>query len=102
MYLQIYVDGFAGIGGGIDEIVTMEADGVGGELHHCALPRHVGGDGGCADGNHGGEDLPIAGGQGGWSSSSFSQPDSAKSADIQRIKILKYLQIGEVMELMPV
>ena len=60
MYLQIYVDGFARKGGGIDEIVTMEADGVGGELHHCALPRHVGGDGGCADGNHGGEDMPIA------------------------------------------
>ena len=60
MYLQIYVDGFARKGGGIDEIVTMEADGVGGELHHCALPYDVGCDGGCADGNHGGEDLPIA------------------------------------------
>ena len=60
MYLQIYVDGFARKGGGIDEIVTMEADGVGGELDHRALPRDVGCDGGCADGNHGGEDLPIA------------------------------------------
>ena len=38
----------------------MEADGVGGELDHRALPRYVGCDGGCADGNHGGEDLPIA------------------------------------------
>ena len=54
------VDGFAWIGGGIDEVVTMEADGVGGELDHRALPYDVGCDGGCADGNHGGEDLPIA------------------------------------------
>ena len=60
MYLQIYVDGFARKGGGIDEIVAMEADGVGGELDHRALPRDVGCDGGCADGNHGGEDLPVA------------------------------------------
>ena len=54
------VDGLAGIGGGINEVVTMEADGVGGELNHCALPRDVGCDGGCADGNHGGEDMPVA------------------------------------------
>ena len=54
------VDGFAGIGPRIGEVVTMEADGVGGELDHCALPRDVGCDGGCADGHHGGEDLPIA------------------------------------------
>ena len=60
MYLQIYVGGFAGIGGGIGEVVAVETDGVGGELHHCALPCYVGCDGGCADGNHGGEDLPIA------------------------------------------
>ena len=37
----------------------MEADGVGGELDHRALPRDVGRGGG-GDGNHGGEDLPIA------------------------------------------
>ena len=54
------VDGFAWIGGGIGEVVTMEADGVRGELNHRALPRDVGCDGGCADGNHGGEDMPIA------------------------------------------
>ena len=54
------VDGLAGIGGGIYEVVTMEADGVGGELNHCALPYGVGCDGGCADGNHGGEDMPVA------------------------------------------
>ena len=60
MYLQIYVDGFAWIGGGIGKGVAVETDGVGGELDHRALPRDVGCDGGCADGNHGGEDLPIA------------------------------------------
>ena len=54
------VDGFAWIGGGIGEVVAMETDGVRGELNHCILPRDVGCDGGCADGNHGGEDLPIA------------------------------------------
>ena len=54
------VDGFAWIGGGVGEVVAMEADGVGGELNHCALPRDVGCDGGCADGNHGGEDMPVA------------------------------------------
>ena len=60
MYLQIYVDGFAGIGLRIGKVVTMETDGVGGELYHRALPREVGEDGGCADGNHGGEDMPVA------------------------------------------
>ena len=54
------IDGLARIGGGVGEVVTMEADGVGGELHHCALPYDIGCDGGCADGNHGGEDLPVA------------------------------------------
>ena len=34
--------------------------------------------------------------------SCFSHPERAKSVDIQRIKILKYLQIGGVMELIPV
>ena len=58
--LQIYVDGFAGIGGGIGEVVAVETDGVGGELYHRALPYDVGRDGGCADGNHGGEDMPVA------------------------------------------
>ena len=43
--LQIYVDGFAGIGGGIGEVVAVETDGVGGELDHRALPRYVGSDG---------------------------------------------------------
>ena len=57
---ESYVDGFARIGGGVGEVVTMEADGVGGELNHRALPRDVGCDGGCADGNHGGEDMPVA------------------------------------------
>ena len=57
---ESYVDGFAWIGGGIGEVVAVETDGVGGELNHRALPRDVGSDGGCADGNHGGEDLPIA------------------------------------------
>ena len=33
--------------------------------------------------------------------SCFSQLVSAKSADIQRIKILKYLQMGGVMRQMP-
>ena len=60
MYLQIYVDGFAWIGGGIGKVVAVETDGVGGELYHRTLPREVGEDGGCADGNHGGEDMPVA------------------------------------------
>ena len=33
--------------------------------------------------------------------SCFSHPERAKSADIQRIKILKYLQMGGVMRQMP-
>ena len=36
------------------------------------------------------------------SMSSFSQPESAKSTDIQRIKILKYLQMGGVKRMMPI
>ena len=60
MYLQIYVDGFAGIGLRIGKVVTMETDGVGGELYHCALPRDFGEYGGCAYGHHGGEDMPVA------------------------------------------
>ena len=39
------VDGLAWIGGGVGEVVAMEADGVGGELDHRALPRDVGSDG---------------------------------------------------------
>ena len=36
------------------------------------------------------------------SMSCFSQPDRVKSIDIQRIKILKYLQIGRIIQMMPV
>ena len=36
------VDGLAGIGGGIYEVVTMEADGVFGDLHHRAFPCDIG------------------------------------------------------------
>ena len=39
------VDGLAGIGGGIYEVVTMEADGVGGELNHRAFPCYIGSEG---------------------------------------------------------
>ena len=35
------------------------------------------------------------------SMSCFSQPERVKSADIQRIKILKYLQMGGVMRQVP-
>ena len=38
---ESYVDGFAGIGGGIYEVVTVEADGVGGDLHHRAFPCDI-------------------------------------------------------------
>ena len=34
--------------------------------------------------------------------SSFSQPERVKSIDIQRIKILKYLQMGGVKRMMPI
>ena len=36
------VGGLAGIGGGINEVVTMEADGVFGDLHHRAFPCDIG------------------------------------------------------------
>ena len=36
------VSGLAGIGGGICEVVTMEADGVFGDLHHRAFPCDIG------------------------------------------------------------
>ena len=36
------------------------------------------------------------------SMSCFSQPKETKNIDIQRIKILKYLQIGGVIRMMPV
>ena len=36
------------------------------------------------------------------SMSSFSQPERAKSIDIQRIKILMYLQMGGVKRMMPI
>ena len=54
------VDGFAGIGLRIDEVVAVDAHGIGGELYHRALPRDVGKDGGCAYGNHDGDDVPVA------------------------------------------
>ena len=42
---ESYVDGLAGIGGGIYEVVTVEADRVGGELDHRAFPCDVGSEG---------------------------------------------------------
>ena len=39
------VDGLAGIGGGIYEVVTMEADGVFGDFHHRAFPCDIGSEG---------------------------------------------------------
>ena len=39
------VDGLAGIGGGINEVVTMEADGVFGDLQHRAFPCYIGSEG---------------------------------------------------------
>ena len=42
---ESYVDGLAGIGGGINEVVTVEADGVFGDLHHRAFPRDIGSEG---------------------------------------------------------
>ena len=42
---ESYVDGLARIGGGIYEVVTVEADGVFGDLHHRAFPCDVGSEG---------------------------------------------------------
>ena len=53
------VDGFAGIGGGIYEVVTVEADGVFGDLHHRAFPCDIGSEGRCADRNDCRQDVPI-------------------------------------------
>ena len=39
---ESYVDGLARIGGGIYEVVTVEADRVGGELDHRAFPCDIG------------------------------------------------------------
>ena len=39
------VGGLARIGGGIYEVVTMEADGVFGDIHHRAFPCDVGSEG---------------------------------------------------------
>ena len=53
------VDGLAGIGGGINEVVTVEADGVFGDLHHCAFPCDIDSEGRCADRNDCRQDVPI-------------------------------------------
>ena len=53
------VDGFAGVGGGVGEVLAMEADGVGGELDHRAFPCDVGSEGRCADRNDCRQDVPI-------------------------------------------
>ena len=39
------VDGLAAICGGRNEVVTMEADGVFGDLHHRAFPCNIGSEG---------------------------------------------------------
>ena len=39
------VDGLAGIVGGIYEVVTMEADGAFGDIHHRAFPCNIGSEG---------------------------------------------------------
>ena len=39
------VGGLAGIGGGINEVMTVEADGVFGDLHHRAFPCDIGSEG---------------------------------------------------------
>ena len=39
------VDSLAGIGGGINEVMTVEADGVFGDLHHRAFPCDIGSEG---------------------------------------------------------
>ena len=56
---ESYVDGLARIGGGIYEVVTMEADGVFGDLHHRAFPCDVGSEGRCADRDDCRQDVPI-------------------------------------------
>ena len=56
---ESYVDGLAGIGGGIYEVVTMEADGVFGDLHHRAFPCDIGSEGRCADRDDCRQDVPI-------------------------------------------
>ena len=53
------VSGLAGIGGGIYEVVTVEADGVFGDLHHRAFPCDIGSEGRCADGYDCRQDVPI-------------------------------------------
>ena len=53
------VDGLAGICGGIYEVVTVEADGVFGDLHHRAFPCDIGSEGRCADRNDCRQDVPI-------------------------------------------
>ena len=53
------VYGLAGIGGGINEVVTVEADGVFGDLHHCAFPCDIGSEWRCADGHDCRQDVPI-------------------------------------------
>ena len=42
---ESYVDGLARIVGGIYEVVTVEADGVFGDLHHRAFPCDIGSEG---------------------------------------------------------
>ena len=58
-YWEGIVCGLAGIGGGINEVVTVEADGVFGDLHHRAFPCDVGSEGRCADRNDCRQDVPI-------------------------------------------
>ena len=53
------VGGLARIGGGIYEVVTMEADGVFGDLHHRAFPCDIGSEGRCADRYDCRQDVPI-------------------------------------------
>ena len=40
-YGEGIVDGLAGIGGRINEVVTVETDGVFGDLHHRAFPCDI-------------------------------------------------------------
>ena len=53
------IGGLARIGGGINEVVTMEADGVFGDLHHRAFPCNIGSEGRCADRYDCRQDEPI-------------------------------------------